>query len=174
MKKLILNTQCRRCLKSLTYKDVESSICKCGKNRKEHSGESLFCDGDADSIFTPKIISKLVNRDLCGSCLAKDEKKANKIKRSQRKIGIKATRKKKVQWKDPKPVELKPNDPLPFFYLKRKASVIYVKYSLKGKWTLTSKQKLSHLERTMVCRGNPDKPKLDNEDFDAINRILSK
>jgi hypothetical protein len=160
-KKLVLSTQCRRCLKPLTYVEVESSICKnCGEQKRKHSGAALYCNiivkFHQDTYFTPVMVKKLLNRDYCEGCLEKDEKKKNRIKRAQRKIGIKATRKKKTEWKDKKPVEMKPNEQLPAFYLKRRAGVIYTKYSPKERWKKTSVQKLAHLERNYLCRGNPD------------------
>jgi hypothetical protein len=94
-------------------------------------------------------------KTICDNCIAKDKAKKRKIKRNQRAIGIKATRKKKVIWKD-KQTTFKSNEPLPVFYLKRKKSVIYTKFSPKGRWVKTSKQKLSSLERKFMCAGNPE------------------
>jgi len=164
-KKLIVSTQCRRCLKPLTWvevlvriKDKDCSICNDFTEEPEIINGQAYHVTKLNSTLCTRynVTKKLLNKDLCKSCLDKDEKKAKRIKRVQRKIGMKATRKKKTQWKDKKPVELKPNEQLPVFYLKRRAGVIYTKYSPKERWKKTSVQKLSHLERNYLCRGNPD------------------
>lgn len=172
-KKLVQSTQCRRCLAPLTWIEVakidktkECRYCPSQepelKNDKFVHPRLLAITNENNPVPTKFplcerqiIVKKLLDKDLCKKCLDKDEKKAKRIKRAQRKIGIKATRKKKTQWKE-KPTKLESNKPLPVFYLKRRKTVIYTKYSLKGKWKKTSVQKLAHLERNYLCRGNPD------------------
>lgn len=93
---------------------------------------------------------------ICDSCINKDKAKKRKIKRNQRAIGIKATRKKKVIWKDKADSHNYNRDPVQYFYLKRVGKAIYTKIDAEKRWSKTSLQKLTFLERNYMCRGNPE------------------
>ena len=157
-KNKIVNTQCRRCLGQLTYVDVESNICKCGKSKKEHFGDNLFCNNPlgVDSVFKPILVKKLYHKDLCKKCLDKDDRKKRRIKRNQKRIGIKQTRrKKKIQWKS-KQEPLSQNNPIEVVFVKKnKRHNILIKFSPKDRWRKVTIQKLRSLEKKYSLVWNP-------------------